>query len=201
VLVTATERWSSGDALGRRPREEGAPSKPGQLPDAAGRGKWVVLDELDRARADRALGGLSSFLGGLPVVLPGGGEVAPPAAWRVVATAAGPLDASPALRRRFAHVEVPFPGDEDLAALLDRAAAGDATASGAAKRLLVLRELRPLGAGVFIDAATHAAERNAFEPADERTLARELYGAYVEPLMTGLDDGGQVRLRELLGSL
>src|SRR5215213_7718127 len=38
VLVTATERWSSGDALGRRPREDGAPSKPGQLPDAAVRG-------------------------------------------------------------------------------------------------------------------------------------------------------------------
>ena len=27
------------------------------MPDAASRGKWLVLDELDRARADKALGG------------------------------------------------------------------------------------------------------------------------------------------------
>jgi hypothetical protein len=54
---------------------------------------------------------------------------------------------------------------------------------------------------VFIDAAAHAAERNAAVQADERTLAREAYGAYVEPLMRGLDDGAQVRLRELLGAL
>ena len=201
MLLTPGERWSSGAALGRRARHDGSPATIGQVPDAAGRGKWLVLDELDRARADKALGGLSTFLGGLPVTLPGGEEVKPPADWRIVATAGAPLDASPALRRRFAHVEMPFPGDADLAALLDRAAGGDATASGAARRLLVLRELRPLGAGVFIDAATHAAERNAAEPADERTLAREAYGAYVEPLMGGLEDGAQVRLRELLGAL
>ena len=80
-------------------------------------------------------------------------------------------------------------------------AGGDEIAAGAARRLLVLRELRPLGAGVFTDAARHAAERNAIEPADGRTLAREGYRAYVERLMGELDDGGQVRLRELLGGL
>ena len=201
VLLTPGDRWSSGDALGRRARHDGAPATTGQLPDAAGRGKWLVLDELDRARADRALGGLSTFLGGLPVTLPGGEEVKPPEDWRIVATAAGPLDASPALLRRFAHVAVPFPGEADLAALVDHAAGGDAAAAGAAKRLLTLRELRPIGAGVFIDAAAHAAERNAAEPADERTLAREVYSAYVEPLMAGLDDRGQDRLKELLGAL
>jgi len=160
-----------------------------------------VIDELDRAHADKALGGLSTFLGGLPVTLPGGDEVKPPEDWRVIATAGRGLDASPALTRRFAHVEVPFPDEAALAALLDGATGGDATAVGAARRLLVLRELRPLGAGVFIDAAEHAAERNAAEPADERTLAREVYGSYVEPLMGGLDDSAQVRLRELLGGL
>jgi hypothetical protein len=201
VLLTPGERWSSGDALGRSARPDGRPATTGQLPDAAGRGKWLVLDELDRARADRALGGLSTFLGGLPVTLPGGEEVKPPEDWRIVATAGGPLDASPALLRRFAHVEVPFPDEADLAALVDHAAGGDASAAGAAKRLVALRELRPIGAGVFIDAATHAAERNAAEPADERTLARETYSAYVEPLMAGLDDRGQDRLKELLGAL
>ncbi len=201
VLVTPTERWSSGDALGRRGRPDGAPATAGQVPDSASRGKWLVLDELDRARADKALGGLSTFLGGLPVTLPGGEEVKPPEDWRVIATAAAPLDASAALLRRFAHVEVPFPAEADMAALLERAAGGDAAAANAAQRLIAMRELRPLGAGVFVAAAAHAAERNAIEPADERRLARETYSAYVEPLMTGLDARGEDRLKELLGAL
>ena len=200
VLVTPTARWSSGEALGRRARD-GALATTGAVPDAATRGKWLVLDELDRARADKALGGLSTFLGGLPLTLPGGEEVKPPEDWRVVATAAGPLDASPALTRRFAHIEVPFPGDADVSALLEHAAGNDHAAANAAERLLTLRELRALGAGVFIAAAAYAAERNAIEPADERTLAREAYSVYVEPLLAGLDDRGQDRLKELLGAL
>ena len=40
--------------------------------DAAARGRWLVIDELDRARLDRALGELSSFLAGVPVALPDG---------------------------------------------------------------------------------------------------------------------------------
>src|SRR5215218_3094409 len=200
VLVTPTAHWSSGEALGRRARD-GAPATTGTVPDAATRGKWLVLDELDRARADKALGGLSTFLGGLPLTLPGGEEVKPPDDWRVIATAAGPLDASPALTRRFAHIEVPFPGEADVSALLEHAAGNDHAAANAAERLLTLRELRALGAGVFIAAAAYAAERNAIEPADEQTLAREAYSVYVEPLLGGLDNRGEDRLKELLGAL
>jgi len=200
VLVTPTAHWSSGEALGRRARD-GAPATTGTVPDAATRGKWLVLDELDRARADKALGGLSTFLGGLPLTLPGGEEVKPPDDWRVIATAAGPLDASPALTRRFAHIEVPFPGEADVSALLEHAAGNDHAAANAAERLLALRELRALGAGVFIAAAAYAAERNAIEPADEQTLAREAYSVYVEPLLGELDNRGEDRLKELLGAL
>ena len=200
VLVTPTAHWASGEALGR-PAREGAPATTGAVPGAATRGKWLVLDELDRAKADKALGGLSTFLGGLPLTLPGGEEVKPPEDWRVVATAASPLNASPALTRRFAHVEVPFPGESDVGALLEHAAGGDHAAANAAERLVALRELRPLGAGVFIAAAAYAAERNAIEPADERTLAREAFTVYVEPLLAGLDTRGQDRLKELLGAL
>src|SRR5215211_1402915 len=200
VLVTPTAHWSSGEALGRRARD-GAPATTGTVPDAATRGKWLVLDELDRARADKALGGLSTFLGGLPLTLPGGEEVKPPDDWRVIATAAGPLDASPALTRRFAHIEVPFAGEADVSALLEHAAGNDHAAANAAERLLALRELRALGAGVFIAAAAYAAERNAIEPADEQTLAREAYSVYVEPLLGELDNRGEDRLKELLGAL
>jgi hypothetical protein len=103
--------------------------------------------------------------------------------------------------RRFAHVVLPSPADGELDALIDSAAANDATAAGAARRLLVMRELRPIGAGVFGDAARHAAERNAIEPADEATLAREAYAAYVEPLLRDLDETQRIRLRELLAQL
>jgi hypothetical protein len=54
---------------------------------------------------------------------------------------------------------------------------------------------------VFIAAAAYAAERNAIEPADEQTLAREAYSVYVEPLLGGLDNRGEDRLKELLGAL
>jgi MoxR-like ATPase len=202
VLVTASERWSAAHTLGRRARDSEQPARPGHFIDAAGRGKWLVVDELDRAPLDRALGALSSFLSGLPVTLPYGGEAKAPEDWRVVATAArAELDGSPALLRRFAVVEIPALPESEVEAVITGAAGGDQTAAGAARRLIPLNEIRQLGAGVFADAARHAAERNAIQPADERTLARELYNAYVERLMTGLDDRQQVRLRELLGGL
>ena len=71
---------------------------------AAQRDRWLVLDELDRAHLDRALGALSTFLGGLPVTMPDGFEVEPPPNWRVIATAdaAQRLQGSAALLRRFA---------------------------------------------------------------------------------------------------
>ena len=162
-----------------------------------------MIDELDRADADRALGGLSSFLGGLPVTLPGGEEVD---------AARGLADRRhrrrrrstprPRCVRRFAHVEVPVPATPTL---------------DAADRRRRRRRRRPRRAppGACSSCAScarsapacsptpprHAAERNAIEPADERTLAREAYNAYVEPLLAGLDDREQVRLRELLGGL
>jgi hypothetical protein len=176
--------------------------QPGHVVDAAARGKWLVVDELDRAQPDRALGPLSTFLSGLPITLPSGEEAEPAKDWRLVATAGAELAGGSApLLRRFAHVAVPAPADGDLDAVIAAAAGGDQAAAGAARRLLVLRELRPLGAGVFRDAARHAAERNAIEPADEATLARDAYGAYVEPLLAGLDEPQQLRLRELVERL
>jgi hypothetical protein len=170
--------------------------------DAAGRDKWLVLDELDNARLDRAFGPLSSFLGGLPVRLPTGDEAKPPSDWRTIATAAdGPLDASPALLRRFALVSLPNLPDAQLDEVIRAAAGGDDTVVAAVQRLVPFREVRPLGTGVFTDAARHAAERNAVEPADESTLAREVYVAHVARLLDGLDEAADLRLRELVERL
>ena len=196
VLVTARRRWSSADTLGR---VGAAGFEPGHVLAAAQRDRWLILDELDRAHLDRALGALSTFLGGLPVTLPDGAEAKPPPDWRIVATADArrPLDGSPALLRRFARVDVPPPDDGELAALIESAAGGDSAAAAAVRRLLAVRELREVGAGIFVAAARHAAERNALAPAGEGELARECLRAYVLPLLGELDPDEETRLRAL----
>jgi MoxR-like ATPase len=165
---------------------------------AARRGKWLVVDEIDGRTLRDALGALAAFLGRLPVTLPGdAGELAAPDAWRVVATAAtAPADVPAALLGCFAFVEVP--DHQDLEAAIDEAAGGDATAAAVVRRLLPVRDLAPLGAGPFLAAARHAAERRATARADEAILARELHAAYLAPLLGDLDSAGQARVRELL---
>jgi MoxR-like ATPase len=183
TLVTASRHWNAQDAV----------------PEAARRGRWLIVDELDRARVDKALGPLSTFLGGVPVRLDDGEEAAPPNGWRLVATWSGIRpEGSAAALRRFACVAVPPPPRGELERAIEQAAGGDATAAAAARRLVAVAELAPLGAGVFIDAARHAATRQAAAPTDELSLARELHNAYVAPLLGELDDAAQRRVRELL---
>jgi hypothetical protein len=157
-----------------------------------------VIDELGRARLDRALGELSSYLGGAPVALPDG-ESEPPPGWRIVATSTSALEGSPALVRRFAHVYVPPPQDGDLALAIGAAAGSDTTAAAAVRRLLPARELGPIGTGAFLDAARFAARRNAAAPADEATLAREALAAHVAPVLGRLEQDARARLWALAG--
>jgi MoxR-like ATPase len=192
ALATATHRWSARDTVGAPDGEAGL------VVAAAARGRWLIADELDRARLDRALGALSAFLAGLPVELPGGEATAPPR-WRIIATAGQTLTGSPALVGRFAHVRIPSPGDTGMAAQIDAAAGGDATAAAAVKRLLAVRELGPVGAGAFLAATRLAVARNAAAPADERTLAREALAAHITPLLGPLDDDARRRLAALTG--
>ena len=194
--MTAAHRWSGRDTVGRPGDDEW---QRGVVVDAASRGRWLIVDELDRARLDRALGDLSSFLAGVPVELPEG-EAAPPDGWRIVATAAaGGLAGSAALVRRFAHVDVPPPAEPDLAAAIDAAAGGDAAAAAAVKRLLGARDLGPVGTGAFLAAARFAAQRNAASPAGEGTLAREALAAHIAPLLGELDEERRARLVALAG--
>ncbi len=106
-LVTAGRRWTGHDTLGRAAGDDW---EAGSVVSAARRNRWLIIDELDRAALDRALGDLSSFLGGVPVALPDGETVAPDD-WRVVATAAGAaarlVRPRPALRARSASRSCP----------------------------------------------------------------------------------------------
>jgi MoxR-like ATPase len=197
TLATAAHRWGGRDTVGRPGDEEW---ERGVVVDAAVRGRWLVLDELDRARLDRALGELSSYLGGAPVALPDG-EATAPDGWRIVATAGpGGLRGSPALVRRFAHVELTAPAEPELLAAIEAAAAGDAVAAAAVGRLVGARDLGPVGTGAFLAAARFAAARNAIAPAPTAALAREALAAHIAPLLGELDADGRARLTALAGT-
>jgi hypothetical protein len=128
----------------------------------------------------------AAFLARAPVMI-AGDEVIAPESWRVVATAATAPELS-----RFAVIPItPHP---DLAAAIDEAA-GDPTAAAATKRLLPLSELSPLGAGLYLAAAAHAAAHRNEHPADEATLAREIYAAYFAPHLAGHED----KVRAIVG--
>jgi hypothetical protein len=186
AVITAAREWDPTDTV----------------LEAAQLGRWLVADDLDRADADAALGALASFLGGVPVAFPGrDGESRAAKDWRLVATAATIPTGSAAVLGRFAVVDVPAPADTDLLAALQEASGGDEVAAGAARRLLPLREVRPLGAGVFLAAARHGAARRASEAVGESALTRELYAAYVAPLFGGLDPDGAQRVRGFLDAL
>ena len=189
ALATASPKWTAQDTVGRVGE---AGFSQGHVLSAAGKKKWLIIDEIDRAKLDKAFGDLSSFLGGLPLSLPDGSrEIAAPKDWRIVATrdsSRGAPEASAALLRRFAEIRVPRPDAADLDAAIDAATEGDPTAAAVVKRLAADDELAALGAGPFLDAARHAAERNALSPASDEELEQELRAAYIEPQLREEDD-------------
>ena len=182
ALATASPKWTASDTVGRV--GEGG-FRMGHVLAAAGKKKWLVIDEIERAKPDKAFGDLSSFLAGLPLSLPDGSrEVAAPKDWRIVATrdsSRGSGGASAALQRRFAEIRLPRPAAADLEAAVDAATEGDPAATSVVKRLLADEELDGLGAGAFLDAARYAAERNAILPASGDELEAELRTAYLNP--------------------
>jgi hypothetical protein len=151
-----------------------------EIREAARRGRWVVVDDICDQPAPPA------FLARAPVTIDGD-EVVAPDSWRLIATAATPPKLS-----RFAVIDIG--GHPDLAAAIDEAA-GDPIAAAATRRLLPLQELAPLGAGTYLAAAAHAAARRVEQPADEATLAREIYAAYFAPHLTAHGE----RAREIVG--
>jgi energy-coupling factor transporter ATP-binding protein EcfA2 len=188
AIATASPKWTARDTVGRV-GDEGFTQ--GHVLAAAGKKKWLVIDEIERAKPDKAFGDLSSFLAGLPLSLPDGSrEVAAPKDWRIVATrdSSRSSRASAALQRRFAEIRLPRPAAADLEAAVDAATEGDPAAASVVKRLLADEALDGLGAGAFLDAARYAAERNAILPASEEELEAELRTAYLDPHRAEEDD-------------
>jgi MoxR-like ATPase len=150
------------------------------LVEAATQGRWVIVDELDPASYEQALTPLSSFLAGIPVTF-GEAEATPADDWRLLATWNGPTPPRAPVLRRFALITVHPPATDELRAAIRHAAAQDGTAAAAAEKLVHYGDR--VGTGVLLEAARHAAARQAAAPTDPDTLARELVAAYIAPLI------------------
>src|SRR5205823_10238182 len=198
--TTATTEWTTFETIGGlQPTLEGLIFRPGMFVEAIETGKWLVVDELNRANFDRAFGQLFTVLSGQAVVLPfhrrgqtipvalvpTGVEPPPntdfirvPASWRIVATMNAfdknlLFEMSFALMRRFAFIEVVPPEEDDYRKLIN----GSGEVVG---RLLGLRRLKELGPAIYIDAARYAAQRALTAPSQSR-LVYEVFYAYLLP--------------------
>lgn len=136
LLTTGTADWTSADTVGtyRLSRQQELVFHPGQVIAAIAADRWLVIDELNRADIDKAIGQLFTVLSGQAVALPfevlqddeylpisivPPGQKAPdrtkptivPTNWRLLATLNDRdqdllFDMSEALMRRFAVIEV-----------------------------------------------------------------------------------------------
>ena len=218
--TTATTEWTTFETIGGlQPTLEGLIFRPGMFVDAIESGKWLVVDELNRANFDRAFGQLFTVLSGQAVVLPfkrrgtthpisivppgvdvppGSDPIRVPATWRIVATMNVfdknlLFEMSFALMRRFAFIEVVPPQEEAYRELI--VGPGEVV-----ERLLGLRDLKELGPAVFIDAARYAAQRASTAPSESRLLY-EVFYAYLLPQFEGIDDERAAELYERVAAI
>jgi len=218
--TTATTDWTTFETIGgMQPTSEGLIFRPGMFIDAILQGRWLVIDELNRANFDRAFGQLFTVLSGQAVVLPyrRSGKTIPvsivpsgvevpqdtdpirvPSVWRILATMNVfdknlLFEMSFALMRRFAFIEVPPPDEEAYQILL--------TGPGeVVKALLPLRKLKELGPAVYLDAARYAVRREASGVTGSRLLY-EIFYAYFLPQFEGTDDDRAADLFDLLAPI
>jgi MoxR-like ATPase len=216
LAATATSDWTVADTVGSSIEgTDGRGFRAGVVVDAIESGRWLLIDELNRADVDRAFGELFAVLAGQEVVLPHHrNEFAPPLAivppgaavpdntepiciprsWRIIATMntsdRGLLfTLSRALMRRFAFVNVGSPEDSIYEQLVDGP-------GGLISKLLPIRELQDIGPAIFLDAADYAAIR-ACDGVDDSLILLEAFTAYVLPQLDA-EATGNGRLVELL---
>jgi len=221
VGVTASAEWSGRETIGYDAETpEGLVFHAGVFVDAIQTGRWLVIDELNRADFDRAFGPLFTVLANQPVILPhnraghsepiaivpaGGANppgtdvIAVPRHWRMVATMnefdkATLHRLSYALMRRFAFVEVTAPPDAVVRSLV--AGPGEVVAE-----LLPVRQFVDLGPAVFMDAARFVARRLAEPGATRSRVLFEAFYAFLLPQLDALDDHEARQLFDALAPL
>jgi MoxR-like ATPase len=206
LAATATTDWTIADTIGTsHDTTNGRVFRPGVVTQTIESGRWLIIDEFNRANIDQAFGELFSVLSGQTVVLPHRrSEFAPPLAlvpngneppaetesicipkpWRIIATMntadRGQLfTLSRALMRRFAFINVSTPEDHIYRELLQ--GPGRVIA-----KLLPLRDVQDLGPAIFLDAADYAAIRT-LDGVEPSLVLLEAFNAYFLPQLDALD--------------
>lgn len=216
LTTTATSNWTVDHTVGVGGGDEGDVFQPGVVVEAIETGRWLIIDELNRADIDKAFGELLTVLSGQAVVLPfrrtsfadhlslvpQGAPVPPrteairiPRSWRIVATMNDQdrsllFALSHALMRRFAFVHVDAPEDAVFSELLSGP-------GSEVRSLLVLREFDDLGPAVYLDARDYAAVR-LVDGVRPSLVLLEAFTAYFLPQLDRLDASRHRRLVELL---
>lgn len=199
---------------------------PGQMLQAIDANAWIVIDELNRADIDKAMGPLFTVLSGQPTLLRyeeqtsgGSGNVAivPSGmaapigsrpyivqdSWRLIATMnTADLDLlfemSQAFLRRFAQIEVKPPTSADHVALLAQFATGDGVLDNLIQELARLAN-SPLGPAITLDAARYAAARRSADVAlSAQTIFNESLDLFVVPQLGHLPPATREAVRRSL---
>jgi MoxR-like ATPase len=141
ISATATAEWSVHDVVGGYMPGADKPLvfEPGLVLDAFKEGRWLVVDELNRADIDKAFGELFTLLSDFPISLPyrdpesgqrivvapsgGTGDFVAPADWRLLGTMntwdkTSLFRLSYAFMRRFAFIEVGVPPEDTYEELI-----------------------------------------------------------------------------------
>jgi MoxR-like ATPase len=216
IPTTGTSDWTTNDTIGGYwlDADQVLRFKPGQALQAMQSDRWLLIDELNRADIDKALGQLFTVLSGQSVVLPFTSErsgsplpisIVPfgqpdpvntdayrePSGWTIIATLNDRdqdllFDMSYALLRRFAIVRVPNPPNDLYAHLLATKAPTGSTQLDNA--LLALCELphRPLGPAILIDVGRFMKSRSEQQGATPDVVIRSALQAFVLPQLAGL---------------
>ena len=212
-VVTASAEWSAFDTLGGYMPDPATPQRlvfvPGIVLRAIQNNRWLILDEVNRAEADKAFGAMLTVLSGSSVVLPyfdaeghevgienrpergasrldgTSGRYQVGRNWRIIATMntrdKNSLYAlSYALMRRFSFVYVGAPPTASYASLLDGVGVSPVARNMAIA--LTAACTIPLGPAILID---FAKSLDAHDSPDAATCNAVI--AYVLPQLEGLD--------------
>lgn len=150
IFTVGTAQWTAEDVIGGQVPDPASPQtlifRPGIVLSAAEAGKWLAIDEINRADIDAAFGELFGLLAGFSIELPYApragsnrrvyihakrpvddlpeGEYGLPSDWRMIATMnswdkASLARVSFAFSRRWCTIYVPVPGPAEYAEVLN----------------------------------------------------------------------------------
>lgn len=231
VQVAGSSDWTPADTIGtyRLTRSKDLEFARGLVLDAIHRESWMVLDELNRAAIDQAMGPLFTVLSRQSVVLrfeevdvAGDAQtvaIVPenvllganyrhyevPASWRIIATM-NTLDIdllfeiSQAFLRRFAIINVAGPARPVHKNLLEKHQTGETQVDAMVLRLLDLPGA-PLGPAITLDCARYVRARVAAGETDAAALAGEIMESFIGPQLTHLSVLDQDAVRSALATV